>query len=297
MKRRLTFMNHRGLEPLLLTVYAWLCLAPLSITVLHDITRDDPNWLQDVVKEIKYEVPTGYLSPPIRGLCHSLMRWLRSQGDSAQIVEDLLLRFIEEEDNGCSSRVSSVLFSLAIDAWAKQSTCPDAPKRAEALLQLMQDRHDEKPSRPSPTASHVSQVLAAWSYSSLPNAPQRAEQLLKWMEDERDKFPATVHSYTSVIHAYAKHGKAEEAERILPSMEARLKAEPTGAVRPNLKTFTAVINAWSNAGQGLRGAQMAEAARKRLEDWYTTLKDEDLRINVKLLSTLMHAWAKSDSPD
>lgn len=249
------------------------------------------------MNEIKFEVPVGFMSEPIRNLCHTLMRWLRTQGDSAQIVEDLLLRLIEEEDTGGSRRVNSVVFALAIDAWAKQANSRNAPQRAEALLQLMQDRHDGNPLRPPPRASHVSQVLAAWSFSSLSHAPQRAEQLLKWMEDERDRFPASVYSYTSVVHAYAKHGKAEDAERVLRAMEARLKEDPKGAIRPNVITFTSVINAWANAGQGLRGAHMAEAARERLEDWHRTLKDDDLRVNVKLLSTLMQAWARSDSPD
>jgi pentatricopeptide repeat protein len=296
-EQRQPCVDHGCLEPLFLIVYISIFARRLSIPALYDITRDDPHWLEAVVNEIKFQVPVGFMSEPIRNLCHTLMRWLRTQGDSAQIVEDLLLRLIEEEDIGGSRRVNSVLFSLAIDAWVKQATSRNAPQRAEALLQLMHDRHDENPSRPPPRASHVSQVLAAWSYSPLSHAPHRAEQLLKWMEDERDRFPASVYSYTSVIHAYAKHGQAEDAERVLCAMEARLKEDPKGAIRPNVITFTAVINAWANAGQGLRGAQMAESARKRLEDWHRTLKDDDLRVNVKLLSTLMHAWARSDSPD
>ena len=266
--------------------------------LLDEITKEDPEWLEEVIKEIRNDVLVGTMSEPVRNLCHTLMRWLRTQGFMAQIAEDLLHRLIQEEDAGSGRRVNPVLYSIAIDAWAKQSSSPDAPERAEALLQLMHDRYNEKPSqRPQPRASHVSQVLVAWSNSSLPHAPQRAEQLLRWMEDESNKFPPSVHAYTSVIHAYAIRGKAHDAERILRLMEARLKDDPDKAVRPNVKTFTAVVNAWAGAGQGKRGAHMAQAVRQRLEQLYKKLQDEDLKPNIKLLTSLMQAWANSDSPE
>lgn len=267
--------------------------------MLDEMTNEDPEWLEGVVKEIRNDVLVGSMSESVHNLCHSLMRYLRKQGFMAQIVEDLLLRLLEEEDSGTGRPVNAVLYSIAIDAWAKQFSCSDAPQRAEALLQLMQDRFKKNPVRCSPPrASHVSLVMVAWSNSSLSYAPQRAEQLLTWMEGQSNKFPPCVYTYTSVIHAYSRHGKPHDAERILRLMEARMEKDPKHAVRANVKTFTAVVGAWANANQGRRGAQRAENARKRLEKWYKRLQDEELQPkSIKLLTLLMQAWAKSGTPE
>lgn len=264
--------------------------------LVDEFTKDNPLWLDGVLNELKHQVPVGKMSERIYNCTHTVMRWLRSRGDSAQKVEDLLRRLIEEEDHGMGRRVTSVCFSLALDAWAKEKSS-DAPQRAENLLQLMHARHEHDSTRPVPLERHVSQVIVAWSYSSLPYAPQRAEQLLKWMEGYGGKFAPSVHAYTSTIHAYAQHGMAEDAERILRIMEDRLKDDPKGAVRPNVITFSAVINAWANSGKGEYGAQKAEHVCARLEEWYNSLGDECLRPNVKLLGVLMHAWVKSNSPE
>lgn len=266
--------------------------------VLDELTKNDPEWLERVIHEIRHEVEVGQMPEPVRHLCHTLMKWLRTRGFMAQIVEDVLHRLLQEEDASRGLVVNQAFFSIAIDAWVRQSNITrDAPRRAEALFQLMQDRYKENPkSRTKPRASHVAQVLAAWSNSTLAHAPQRAEQLLEWMESKDNRFSPSVFAYNSVIQAYARHDRPQDAERILRLLEDRFRNDPENAVRPNVRSFKSVMEAWALSGQGERGAYLAEAVRKRLNDLYKAYPYKDLKPNVDILVSLMDAWAKSYSP-
>lgn len=146
-------------------------------------------------------------------------------------------------------------------------------------------------------------------------------------ESEGESFgsPDTV-SYNGVINAYAKSPKVDgavDAERILERMEnahrrqreAReewlranaeggddigdgendnARIEPQIAVKPNVRTYSTVIDAWSRRPpRHGRSAARAQSVLDRLSSLYDETDDEELKPNRVSYNSAINAWAKS----
>mmetsp|Transcript_3083 Transcript_3083/g.5784 ORF Transcript_3083/g.5784 Transcript_3083/m.5784 type:complete len:136 (-) Transcript_3083:5-412(-) len=98
--------------------------------------------LENTTKRID-ETPMGALSNDMYNQVHKVMDTLakKRSTESALEVERLLKRVIDERHAGnMKAKATTVMYTMAIDAWAKSGD-PVAAQRAEQILQLMESEH------------------------------------------------------------------------------------------------------------------------------------------------------------
>lgn len=212
----------------------------------------------------------------------SILSNKRKQRTSAQEAENYLLQTLTEG----TVRPDVVAFTKVISAWAR-SRRPDAPDRAEALLNRMIDianvegKEDVRPN--------------TFTYNALINAFARrglvvkAEEYLAKMQELSTNVDADRITYNSVINAYASSRKAkkEGGQRALELFEEMKSNE---SIRPDSITYGSVIKCLTNAG-GKANAEKAEELLNELEELYENSTDETLAPNTIIYNSVLNAWS------
>lgn len=132
------------------------------------------------------------------------------------------------------------------------SYCPDPAERIAFSEELLEWLFQESKDRPSlrPTEVTIGTVLKSWRRSGSAQGAQKAEALLRRIiqlskhDQWKDLEVNTIH-YTTVLDAYANAGDATSAERLLREMYEQYMIHGNSKVRPNVRSFNAVITAWS----------------------------------------------------
>lgn len=213
----------------------------------------------------------------------SILSNKRKQRTSAQEAENYLLQTLTEG----TVRPDVVAFTKVISAWAR-SRRPDAPDRAEALLNRMIDianvegREDVRPN--------------TFTYNALINAFARrglvvkAEEYLAKMQELSANVDADRITYNSVINAYASSRKAkkEGGQRALELFEEMKSNESIN--KPDSITYGSVIKCLTNAG-GKANAEKAEELLNELEELYENSTDETLAPNTIIYNSVLNAWS------
>ena len=155
-------------------------------------------------------------------------------------AETVFLKMEEhyEQDGNAEAEPNSYHYNSVITAWAN---CPEegSAQRAEEVLARMA----------IPTTVSYNAVIDAWAKSGVDDAAERAEELLTKMEHLYEsganmEAKPNVRSFNSVINVLAKSKRedaAQKAEGVLSLME-RLYQEGNVDVRPDVHSFTSVIN-------------------------------------------------------
>ena len=269
---------------------------------------------------MRYLSKLGNEAATVEALLHRLISEEESSGDKFRLTSSYYTIAIDAWAKEAAAAARKEVLDIA--RIEMQET---APERAQQILRLMHERYvnrgNKKRARPGVEA--FTAVLDAWAQSKLPAAPKRAEQILNWIDrlnvEGTLDFRANVYSFSSVINAYAKQGLAEDAERLLGVMVDGMEmqerqvdndnefcdglkpSEGTSAdinhlvARPNVYTFTSVINAWANTNNGEYAAQRANKVFSQLERLHKETGDPDLKPNTVCLTSLMLAWARSGS--
>merc|ERR1740139_1905454 len=102
---------------------------------------------------------------------------------------------------------------MAVDAGAKSGE-KGAPMRAEAILQHMNQLHQEGQKNLKPTTGIFNAVINSWARSGEACAPERAEQILNWMklnmkvnpDIQPDKYTFNTGIFNAVINSWARSG-------------------------------------------------------------------------------------------
>jgi hypothetical protein len=140
-----------------------------------------------------------------------------------------------------SRTYTKVIYALA------KSGERDAGVRAQKVLMRMNELYESGVNvLAKPNAYAFAGVLQAMSDDPY-QAQQLLFQLLKKYEETHDKdFQPTDRCFQEVIHAFAKVGKAHEAEQTLSTMEALYQSRNSmyAELRPNRVNFNAVIHGW-----------------------------------------------------
>lgn len=171
--------------------------------------------------------------------------------DEDEEDQDIHKNYASKSSNATSARSGNIqpdsrTYTKAIYALAKSGE-RDAGVRAQKILLRMNDLYESGVNvLAKPNAYAFAGVLQAMS-----NDPYQAQQLLfqllKKYEDTHDKdFQPTDRCFQEVIHAFAKVGKAHEAEQTLSTMEALYQSRNSmyAKLRPNRVNFNAVIHGW-----------------------------------------------------
>ena len=139
------------------------------------------------------------------------------------MVESLLNRAKAEIVAGNkhpSIQVTTRMFTIAVDAWAKSKEGSKAARRAEILLQNMHEMYLATNNNDlKPTTGIFNAVVNAWAQSKADHAAHRCEQILEQMDTLHkngnvDVKPDT-YTYNTVMHALAQNGGKESAIKAL----------------------------------------------------------------------------------
>ena len=130
----------------------------------------------------------------------------------------------------------------------------DAPDEAESLLNDMIDLYSRGELKGNgPDIYSYNGVINCWSKSNQPNSPQRALQILQSMRNNNNSKtvikPDTI-TYNSVLDAYARHGDVVGANKVWEMM----KEDSYTAAKPNVRTYSILIDAWSKSASASASA-------------------------------------------
>ncbi|VEU40279.1 unnamed protein product [Pseudo-nitzschia multistriata] len=176
----------------------------------------------------------------------SLMNAYARQGDTkgASEVFDMMKKDYHSGNQDAEPNVPS--YNILIDAWSKSNN-EDAPNQVELLLKEMIQMCSDGDIKKGPDAITYGAVINCYSKSNLQDAPQRARDLLESMiaqckgnDTKEDIRPNTI-TYAAVMDAYARQGDAEGATEIFEMLKRDKNC------KPNVQTFTILIDAWSKS--------------------------------------------------
>jgi pentatricopeptide repeat protein len=146
-------------------------------------------------------------------------------------------------------------------------------------------------------------VISIVSKSGMNDSPRRAERWLQLML-KTDKIQPDTCSFNSVIHAYANFGKntlgapdrARRAEDLIRQME-RLHKSGDGNVKPDVVSYSAVVNAYSKAApEDISCATRAMEILQRMEELYEG-GDKDVKPNLRTYTSVINAFARIGAPE
>jgi hypothetical protein len=140
-------------------------------------------------------------------------------------------------------------------------------------------------------------VINAFAKSSLQDSAHRAAQLLNRMEIFYERQMERMNEWSQC------DGNAEERRLLhkelleecgIFDVEQGAKIFPSITVKPNVRTYSSVIDAYSRtSNSNLEGADSAQALLERLRTLYESTGDEELKPNVISYNSVINAWAKT----
>lgn len=197
-------------------------------------------------------------------------------------------------------------YSTLLGAYSRNPLARSA-EESEALLERVQSLYEETgdPDLAVNTVA-INSVLNHWAKSNRgAEGASRAAILLSQME-ELDL--VDVISYNTVADAWARSGASDagaEAEAILRKMESRAEKDASWAAvsdyneaapLPNVRTYCAVIDAWSSSNHP-SSATHANRILAELEGRHAATGDESLRPNIYAYGAVLNAYARSNQSD
>jgi len=249
------------------------------------------------------------------------------------LAEEVIHTFLDGNLQSTMPHPDTIVFNVAIDALAK-SGVEDAPQRAEALLQKMKDLTGDGWANVKPDRQTYNIVMSVWAKSQHPGAAQRAEVLLEespqpdaisfsivmdaWCKSENigsadrcyqilqhmkefyrsgknEEIKPNAISYGTVIAAFAKSGRAKEAQTILQELLDEFDRTKDADLLPNRFHFSSLIDAWAKSCEK-GAAQKAEALLEAMHTMATATNNRNLFPSVISYTSVLHAWAKSNDP-
>ncbi|KAL7553715.1 hypothetical protein ACHAWF_017036 [Thalassiosira exigua] len=224
-----------------------------------------------------------------------------------------LLDQMQEEDVEPNAHT----FNSAITAWSRSGS-KGAAQKAEGLLQKMEELYEAGNAELQPSAQVYTSVISAWAKSNEPGSALRAEVLLKlmWAMYKRGNkaVKPNTYTFTSVITAWARSGETEAGVRSEALLDQMIRlyeqdSDPDGKfcsghrisseasspfskhclslqqVKPNVQTFTSVINAYARA-------RVRDAASKA-SDIMRKMEALGVRPNLQTYNVLISLWGNS----
>ena len=184
------------------------------------------------------------------------------------------------------------VYNIALDSLAK-SNRQDKIFRINGAL-----KHMEESSIISPDSLSYNSLLYAHSMQRSKNSAKQCEDFLRNMQrNPNRKMLVDTVSYNIVINAWGKSNDTHAANRatmILREMQERYTDGQVG-IKPNLISFTSVINAWSRvSASDIEASQRAEEIFNLLNE--LSALDSDLRPNAFTFHAIMNAFSNSSLP-
>jgi pentatricopeptide repeat protein len=220
--------------------------------------------------------------------------YAKRAGDLLSSLENSIRLSTWESEEAVEIGVAPNVFSynLVIDAHARSNHGMAA---AHTLRRLIRRREHGL----EPDTFSFNRVLAAltqtasvkegtMSVQKIEHQVAVAERLLWYMDETyasgvHSRARPDVTSFATLIHAHAKLGNADRAQRLLDTMKDR------SWLRPTRYCYNAAISAWAASGRGLLAARKAEALLEEMQS--SDLKC--LAPNSHTYNAVLKAWSQS----
>jgi pentatricopeptide repeat protein len=249
-----------------------------------------------------------------------------AQVGNAMRAEEILERQLEDYQEGhgnVDAKPDTQTFNTVLLAWSKTRTHrQEAPRRAEAILQRMQEArssyHDSPHNHDNSTTCRpdhysLTSVLACWANSNLPGAAEEAECILQSFlqesgDPQQDRFVvslppvAKLIAYNTVLRAYSEAGNPQRADDMLKQLIA--KCQPNdhndmADVHPDSISFNQVIAGWSKATEThlvANAPHRAEALLAQMQALYQR-NGWNTQPDASTYSSVLQCWAVSPLED
>jgi len=196
--------------------------------------------LIDLMHTIQEETGQGAVLCTSQVFVAILQAWAK-RGNGGPYVDKLLHASIDrilQGDTMGGDWLSPHAFTVAIKAWAHTSD-PDAPRKAEALMERMDGLCKAGFDKLAPNPFHYSAVISTWGSSNRSDATDSILRILS-------RCNATVGPnkvvYNAAISALARHGSAIEAHHVLSEMKSFEGF--VDKVTPDCDSYISVIRAY-----------------------------------------------------
>jgi len=255
----------------------------------------------------------GTVKPSVHSFAITINAWSNVGSETAaHNAEEILKRLLEDYDEALEQNAeyakelkpNNVVFNSVIDAWARSGSSI-AGERAESILLRMEALSMTEIYDVRPDTITFNTCIKAWCNSGHPDAPLKAEGLLRKLETN-PQYPKQKGgmlivrpnrlSFNTVINSWAKSRKPKSAvyaENLLIRMIKSYQSDPFSTVKPDVITFSSVLNALAKSkATGFK----AEKCKSVLNSMITLHEDDgssDTKPNVICYNTLLNACAFS----
>eukprot|EP00978_Attheya_sp_CCMP212_P031796 scaffold121532_cov61-Attheya_sp.AAC.1 len=215
---------------------------------------------------------------------------------AAEQAEALLERMHVLQDVGNVDVIPSAMsYSIVIHAWAQSRQGAVAANHVEALLRDMRERSKAGNVHVHPDAAIYTGVLDAFSKNVKLNDEKTAKRMFHLLrgDDMDESSTDNLEERAAFINEMAQEqGAPQQAEAFLRVMKAAYEKSGDVSMRPNVVTFTSVIDAWSKS-KSRDAPQRAEALKDEMIYMYESGAYPDVKPSRVTYNALINTWAKS----
>ncbi len=173
--------------------------------------------------------------------------------EAGRRAESLLDRFLEFSEEFPSVRPDTRSFTHIIAHYARAKKMPDAPYRAEYVLNQLISLFRSGQMNLSPNVYAFTTVMDSYAMHNHPDAGEYAERLLCNMQKLQNKYKAEKLEINTgvlnvVLHAWSCSGHEKAGYRVnalLSDMETRADGGGEKELQPNARSYSLVLACWS----------------------------------------------------
>ena len=186
------------------------------------------------------------LTPRVNSFTATISAFAKVSPEKSLGVLDWMLKLHEDR---LGPAPNSSCFNALLGAWAKSGR-RDAGKRAEQILDWMQQLHDTKGLETAPDVVSWNSAINAWGHSPVVEAAEKAEALLRHMicrfEAGGSVEPENI-SFISVMNAWANSGRQESPDRVLRLLDLmRNMTQCSDSLSVDSYAYSVVLKAYEN---------------------------------------------------
>ena len=162
------------------------------------------------------------------------------------------------------------------------------PMEGQAILEKMEKMSAKSNSTAfKPDTITYNTVMACWANSGVPEAGERAQAILDKMSAKPNR-----KSYNAVLLAHAKSANPSKAQEILDKMQELWEEKGNNDMKPDVRTFTTVMNAWGRSSLP-DAASKAHDILKNMNSKYEATNDKSIKPNKFSYTAVLDAYAFS----
>jgi len=211
--------------------------------------------------------------------------------DSGELAEQLLETMWDLFDNHglVGARPDIMSYSSVIAAWATSRRADSGERASRVFEDLLEKSKMYKDLSPDLIA--YATLANVWAQAgNVSKVTEIVDFLCEQYESGESRLKPDVTLFNTLLSCLAK----EKAERSVSDAELVLGRIRKLGVKPDIRTYTHVIDAWAKSGSVQAGTQ----GERLLEEMKALSRDDpSVRPNVVTYSAVINCWTRSGSPE